>query len=196
MTLQILKRGHKPNGGGLVKFSSEPVRQLKPIAMLDPGRVQKIRGVATCVRMSPSTTMTLIDEARPRLTKHIADVYIYNDVFKGKDSGLSCGYALSLVAESTTGVLLSAEEVAEPLKKTREAKGDIMTNPKALAVRATKRLYGQIKQGGCIDTMSQPVMLLLMAMGSEDVSQVLIGEMTPFMYTLCVCFSWIISVLI
>jgi RNA 3'-terminal phosphate cyclase-like protein len=54
----------------------------------------------------------MVDKARSILNNFIPDVYIYTDHYKGKDSGLSPGYAISLVAETTTGCLISAEFAA------------------------------------------------------------------------------------
>ena len=55
-----------------------------------------------------------MDSSRSILTRYIPDVYVYTDVYKGPESGKSPGYALNLVAESTTGALLSAECAYQP----------------------------------------------------------------------------------
>lgn len=65
----------------------------------------------------------MIDAARSVLNRYIPDIYLYSDVYKGDESGKlviflrftiftaeksefrSPGYALSLLSESTTGVL-------------------------------------------------------------------------------------------
>lgn len=54
------------------------------------------------------------------LTKFLPDVYIYTDHFKGVDSGLSPGYGLSLVAETTTGCTLSVEGTAQARRTEKE----------------------------------------------------------------------------
>ena len=63
-----------------------------------------------------------MDSARGLLTRYIPDVYIYTDVYKGQESGKSPGYALSLVAESTTDCLMSAECCFEPLQDNNDEK--------------------------------------------------------------------------
>lgn len=55
----------------------------------------------------------MVDACRQELNKFIPDVYIYTDHYKGNESGLSPGYGLSLVAETTEGCLFSAERMAE-----------------------------------------------------------------------------------
>lgn len=56
----------------------------------------------------------MVETARSTLTRFIPDVYLYTDVYKGNESGACPGYALSLVAETTTGALYSTECAFQP----------------------------------------------------------------------------------
>lgn len=81
----------------------------------------------------------------------------------------SPGFALSLVAESNTDVLLSAEKAAEPGQ-----------TPEDVGIIASKLLLNEIRRGGCVDTTSQWLNILLMILSPEDVSKIRIGELTAF----------------
>lgn len=81
----------------------------------------------------------------------------------------SPGFALSLVAESTTGALLSAEKAAQP--------GDAAED---VGLMAAKMLLREISKGGCVDTSSQWLNLLLMVLSPEDVSKIRVGQLSPF----------------
>eukprot|EP00842_Homolaphlyctis_polyrhiza_P004344 jgi/Hompol1/4910/HPOL_002089-RA len=118
---QISKRGAAPYGGGQVTFRCPIVRQLKPSQFIDAGHIKRIRGIAYATRMSPQMANRVVESARSILTRYIPDVYIYTDVYKGAESGKSPGYALSLVAETTTGVLISAECAYQPRRKSAVA---------------------------------------------------------------------------
>lgn len=111
---QISKRGAPPLGGGEVYFTCPTVRALKPLQFTDAGQIKRIRGIAYATRVSPQMANRVMDAARGLLTRYIPDVYIYTDVYKGPESGKSPGYALTLVAESTTDALLSAECAFQP----------------------------------------------------------------------------------
>jgi len=81
----------------------------------------------------------------------------------------SPGFALSLVAESTTGALVSSETAANP--------GD---TPEDIGKRTAQLLLSEIRKGGCVDSVSQWLVLLLMVLGPEDVSKVKIGKLSAF----------------
>lgn len=50
-----------------------------------------------------------VDGARGLLNQLLADVYIFTDHMSGPEAGLSPGYGVMLVAETTAGRFLSAE---------------------------------------------------------------------------------------
>lgn len=79
----------------------------------------------------------------------------------------SPGYALSLVAESTTSALHCSEAVSRP-----------GVAPEDIALEATWSLLGEIERGGCIDQRHQTLVLLLMVLGSEDVGRCRMAEPT------------------
>jgi RNA 3'-terminal phosphate cyclase-like protein len=73
------------------------------------------------------------------------------------------------VAESTTGVLLSAEKAAEAGQ-----------TPEDVGIMAAKLVLNEIQQRGCVDTTSQWLNLLLMVLAPEDVGKIRVGQLTPF----------------
>ncbi|CAG8455460.1 7422_t:CDS:2 [Cetraspora pellucida] len=81
----------------------------------------------------------------------------------------SPGFALSLVAESTTSALITAEQAANP--------GE---TPEDLGKRTAKLLLSEIRKGGCIGSPNQWLVLLLMVLSPEDVSKIRLGQLTAF----------------
>ncbi|KAF4518839.1 hypothetical protein B566_EDAN006690, partial [Ephemera danica] len=53
LEFKIVKRGMPPEGGGEVHFKC-PIRKLRPVKILDPGKVKRIRGTAFALRVSPA----------------------------------------------------------------------------------------------------------------------------------------------
>ena len=110
--LHIKRRGAPPRGGGYIEFQCPIIRELRPIHVIDLGLIKRVRGVAYCARTSPTILTRVIDSARGVLNNLLPDVYINTDHYRGADGGASAGYSLALFAESTTGVILSAERTA------------------------------------------------------------------------------------
>ncbi|CEP00635.1 RNA 3'-terminal phosphate cyclase domain-containing protein [Plasmodiophora brassicae] len=165
--LKIKQRGAAPLGGGEVYFRCSNVHQLKAVDLTDAGKVKRIRGIAYTTRVSPTLANRVVDSARGMLNNFIPDVWIYTDHYKGKEAGLSPGFALSLIAESTTGCLLAAER-----------NGSREMPPESLGDTVAKRLLSEIASGACVDTHDQPLVLLYMTLCPDDVSRVRFGKLT------------------
>ncbi|KAH8833700.1 RNA 3'-terminal phosphate cyclase/enolpyruvate transferase, partial [Flagelloscypha sp. PMI_526] len=164
LELKIKKRGAPPAGGGEIQFLCPVVKHVKTINFIDPGRVKRIRGIAHAVRVSPQFSNRMIEASRSILNRYIPDIYLYSDVYKGDESGKSPGYALSLLAESTTSALYCAEAASLP-----------GVAPEDIALQATRALLAEIAKGGCIDEKHQCLILLFMVLGSEDVGRCKMG---------------------
>ncbi|KFO34709.1 RNA 3'-terminal phosphate cyclase-like protein [Fukomys damarensis] len=172
--LKIVRRGMPPGGGGEVFFSCPVRKVLKPIQLTDPGKIKRIRGMAYSVRVSPQMANRIVDSARSVLNKFIPDVYIYTDHMKGVSSGKSPGFGLSLVAETTNGTFLSAELASNP-----QGQGAAVL-PEDLGRNCARLLLEEIHRGGCVDSTNQSLALLLMTLGQQDVSKVLLGPISPY----------------
>lgn len=167
LELRIKKRGALPLGGGEVHFLCPTIKQPKTINFIAPGRIKRIRGISHAVRVSPQFSHRMIESARSLLNRYIPDIYLYSDVYKGEDSGKSPGYALTLLAESTTSAIHSAEATSSPGQ-----------SPEDVALTATHALLTEIKRGGCIDRKHQSLVLIMMVLGSEDVGRCRMGELS------------------
>jgi RNA 3'-terminal phosphate cyclase-like protein len=79
----------------------------------------------------------------------------------------SPGYALSILAESTTGAIHCAEAISQA-----------GIAPEDIGLKATRALLSEINRGGCVDRRHQTLVLLMMVLGSEDVGRCVMGEPT------------------
>ncbi|XP_044724847.1 RNA 3'-terminal phosphate cyclase domain-containing protein [Hirsutella rhossiliensis] len=138
---------------------------------------QRIRGVAYCTGVSASNNARMIHSAREVLNPFSADIHIAAQYDQaplvptdkaGSKRRLGIGFGLSLVAESSSvGVLYSADVVVPP-------SGGVV--PEEIGKRCACQLLESIAQGGCASQVSASAMLILMAMGSEDVGRLRIGR--------------------
>merc|ERR1712151_476606 len=98
---------------GEVLFRCPIIRSIQPVEILDEGKVKRVRGVAYTTRVSPQFAARMVDACRGVLNDFLPDVWIYSDASKGPASGESPGYGISLVAETLTRCLKSADACAE-----------------------------------------------------------------------------------
>lgn len=182
--LRILRRsglgaGGKGGAGEVQLVFEHQIRLPKTIHLLNPGRIKKIRGVAYSTGVSASNNARMIETARGILNPMTGDTYIFSDASSApyspsvdKSNQISkkktgVGFGLSLVAESSTGSLYSADVASSPTGGTA---------PEDLGQQCAYQLLESISAGGSISLVAAPTIFTLMAMGSEDVGRVLIGK--------------------
>lgn len=167
-------------GGGIVelRFGSQ-VRLPKTLHLnRSPGRIKRIRGVAYCTGVSASNNTRMIHSARGVLNSLVTDVHLAsqydqaplvpekNDPTKKRRTGI--GFGLSLVAESSAwGVIYSADVVSP-------STGGV--TPEDLGKQCAFQLLETIERGGCTASPGAPTILMLMAMGSQDIGRLRLGR--------------------
>ena len=181
--LKILRRsnpgvGGKGGAGEVQLVFGHQVRLPKTVHIVSPGRVKTIRGVAYCTGVSASNNARMIEEARGILNPMTGDTYIFSDVSSapyssagktnlGEREKTGVGFGLSLVAESSTGSLYSADLASPP-------SGGI--SPEDIGRQCAFQLLETISAGGAVPLAAAPTVLTLMAMGSEDVGRIQLGK--------------------
>ncbi|GFH09673.1 uncharacterized protein HaLaN_04858 [Haematococcus lacustris] len=195
MELKVVKRGAKPLGGGELVLRMPIVKQLAHISMTDEGMVKRIRGVAYSMKVSPQNTNRMVcavllglqvDGARGVLNQLLADVYVFTDAVSGSSSGLSPGFGLTLVAETTSGCLISAEAAATAGGRAAgggqgaglEALQEALVVPEDVGRLAAQALLEEVQRGGVVDGSHQPLILTLAALGPEEMHEVRLGPLT------------------
>lgn len=155
------------------------VRLPKTLHLLNSGKIKRIRGVAYCTGVSASNNARMIESARGILNPMTGDTYIFSDVtsapFLASSDGNNAknrrkaglGFGLSLVAESSTGCLYSADIASS-------AEG--RQTPEDIGRQCAYQLLEIVSSGGTVPTAAAPTVLTLMAMGSEDVGRLQLGK--------------------
>ncbi|CAG8982652.1 hypothetical protein HYALB_00006050 [Hymenoscyphus albidus] len=186
MELRVLQRscagpGGK-GGGGIVELRFGAQIRLPKTLHLNrsPGRVKRIRGVAYCTGVSASNNARMIHAARGILNPLVSDVHVAaqygqaplvssNDPSNpGGKKRTGVGFGLSLIAECSTEAVIYTADVAAP--------SDGGVTPEDIGKKAAWQLLECIERGGCVTTVGMGTVLLLMAMGSEDVGRVRLGK--------------------
>lgn len=164
-----------PLGGGEVVFKCPVRTKLRPIQLLNSGMIKRVRGTAYALRVSPAMANRMVDKAKGVLLNFLPDVFISTDQCKGKQSGKSPGFGIHLYAETTEGIVYSAEQVSNDVSSGQEP-----SIPEDVGVAAAQRLLYEIYLGGVTDSSSQALAILNMALGPKDVSKVIVGPLTEY----------------
>uniref|UniRef100_A0A0C9RFU7 TSA: Wollemia nobilis Ref_Wollemi_Transcript_29431_1497 transcribed RNA sequence n=1 Tax=Wollemia nobilis TaxID=56998 RepID=A0A0C9RFU7_9CONI len=187
LELKIVSRGAPPHGGGEVRLKVPIVlNTLTAVTWIDEGMVKRIRGVAYSTRISPQMANRMVDVSRGILNRLLPDVYIFTDHYSGQLSGRSPGYGISLVAETTTGCLISADCAANHTISEESGDHSDAENQKApmlpedIGSQGARMLLEEIKQGGVVDSTHQGLLFLLCALCPEDVSKVRVGKLSAY----------------
>jgi len=179
--LKINRRGLAPGGGGEVYLSVPIIKgKIPPVSILEEGLVKRVRGIAYGCRVSPSMTNRLVDGARGVLNALLPDVYVFTDHMRGDKAGKSPGYGLLLVGETTTGRMIGAEVVGgvegvEGFDGLREQRV-----PEDVGKEGACVLLDEVSKGGVVDSSHQGLLLLLCAVGPEEINEVRLGPLTPY----------------
>ncbi|XP_076032788.1 RNA terminal phosphate cyclase 1 [Oratosquilla oratoria] len=171
LSLTMVKRGLPPNGGGIIKFSCPVRRSLKAFQWLECGKIKRIRGTAFTSRIAPTVANRMLDAAKGEFLKFLTDVYITCDNGKGS----SPGFGICMTAETNKGSHYTGEslECKEEEEKTPKL-------PEDVGREAAWHLLEEIYRGGCVDALSQCLVLLFMVLAPKDVSKVVFGPLTPY----------------
>ncbi|ETN47227.1 18S rRNA biogenesis protein RCL1 [Cyphellophora europaea CBS 101466] len=184
LEIRVLKRSNPgprgSGGGGEVQLVfGHQVRLPKTIHLLSPGRIKKIRGVAYATGVSGSNNARSIEAARGVLNPFVSDIYIFSDMSpatvitapernnSAAKKKIGLGFGLSLVAESTSGCLFSADAASPP---------EGGQPPEDIGRACAFKLLESVEKGGCVSSEAATIVLILMAMGSEDVGRVQFGK--------------------
>jgi RNA 3'-terminal phosphate cyclase-like protein len=176
-SIQINQRGAAPNGiHGKIYFFCPIVKVLTPINLVDTGLIKRIRGTVITCRLPPSSAARVAHSAKGLLLRLLPDIWIHTNANTTKQCGgvTSPGMTLVLSAESTSGVILTAECCIDP---TQERGAEL---PEDLGKRGAALLLEEVRRGGCIDTTAQSLILLWMCLGPEDVARVRVGTLSHY----------------
>ena len=152
--LEVLRKGYFPRGGGQIIIKVKPVMELDPVSMVDPGEVTRVRITASVAGTLPASIAFEMGQAAEKLLKRKlpTSTDIKFEAFK-EDSACGNGSSIFILAETSTGCLLSGDAI-----------GSAKDKPRKTGEAAAEALISAVESGGCVDEYLQDQLVLFMAL--------------------------------
>ncbi len=138
--IRRIREGFYPKGGGLVHVAIEPVNSLKPLVLLEQGKISKIKGISICGRLPEHVATRQASSANMVLRKSGYKTEIITGSLKGPKTPLSPGSQITLWAQGTPEIFLGADSLGERGKPAEKVGSE-----------AAHSLLEQLKTGATVD---------------------------------------------
>ena len=169
---EVVRKGFFPSGGGKVNLFINPVKELKPVCMTDPGQITAITGWSFCagnlpLRVAEEMTAAAREHLQRSGCEDITGVDINIQTYK-EDSqcGPRNGSGIVLVVKTSTGCVLGGSAV-----------GSSKVSSEETGRKAAEELLEAVECGGCVDKFIQDQMIIFMALAGGE-SKLVTGPLT------------------
>ena len=110
--LDIMRPGYVPRGGGIIEVEVEPIEKLKPLDLIDQGKILSLKGMALSSHLKEKrVSQRMAAECRRVLVSHgyEAEIEEIED-----ESSLQEGAALAIYAETSQGSRIGSDRAGRP----------------------------------------------------------------------------------
>ncbi|MFQ6123060.1 MAG: RNA 3'-terminal phosphate cyclase [Candidatus Heimdallarchaeota archaeon] len=163
-TVNLVRRGYYPKGGGLVEVEATPIHKINPIVLPERGKIEAIEGISYCSKLPRHVAERQARSARRTLAKHgLNEVSIE---VKTDMSARSPGSGIVLWAKSSLGAIIGADSLGERGKKAEH-----------VGEEAARQFISQLQRNKPIDKHLSDQLIVWMAL-ADGVSRIGCTELT------------------
>lgn len=173
LELHIIRRGHYPRGGGVVRVIVNPTHRLEAIEAISRGNILVIGGRSHCVKLPSHVAERQARAAREYLlSKGIKEpIDIELEYYEpDSDPHLGPGSGIVLYAKAEGGILGG------------DALGARGKPAEAVGREAAEKLYNEIVSGAAVDKHAGDMLIPLMAL-ARGTSRIAVSEVSLHMRT-------------
>lgn len=166
--IRVLRRGYFPKGGGQIEVHVEPVTALKPVELVEPGRVVKVTGRSFVAGMlPPKLAHVMADTAAGIIQKQLPSVDVSIERVKENEADvMGTGSGIIVMAKSSTGCCRAGSSL-----------GKRGSPAEAVGEAAARDLLRELERDTCVDSYLQDQLVVFAALASGK-SRILSGPLT------------------
>lgn len=168
LEVNVVRRGHYPRGGGMVRIVVEPTHILKNVDIIERGNLIKIGGISHCVKLPSHIAERQAKAAKEYIVSKNINVPIDIELeYYGpdKDPHLGPGSGIVLYLETEKSILGSDSLGAK--EKPAEVVGK----------EAAEKLYKEIISGAAIDRHAGDMLIPLLAL-AKGTSRITVSDIS------------------
>jgi len=168
MSTLLVIRGYYPKGGGEVHVGIKPIKQLRPVEILEFGHLIRITGRAFVAGVLPyKIAQRMAQEASKMIKQRYPDVPVnIQAVQEQANAAVGTGTGILVMAESSTGCRIGGSALG---KKGLAAE--------QVASKAVDDMIRNLDAGGCVDEHLQDQLVIFMAL-AKGTSRIRSGPIT------------------
>ncbi len=172
LEVELLRRGHYPRGGGIVRIRVDPPRRLRSVEIIDRGSVLEIGGRSHCVKLPKHVAERQARAAEEVLRKELSvPINIELEYYEpSKDPHLGPGSGIVLYARCERSILGG------------DALGEKGKRAEIVGEEAARKLLAELRSGAALDKHMGDMVVAIasLACGTSSFS---VSEMTMHSYT-------------
>ncbi|XP_035912428.1 RNA 3'-terminal phosphate cyclase isoform X1 [Anopheles stephensi] len=152
----LIRRGYFPKGGGQCVVEVRPVQSLRPIVLVEMGRVNRVFGWSFVAGVLPLKIAHEMSSGAKSILGQMsghraADIEVYKESVDMAPEGNCSGIIVG--CETSTGVILGGSALGEARKKSFHS-----------GEEAAREIQSAVLAGACVDRHVQDMMIVLMAL--------------------------------
>ena len=167
-SVQVLRRGHYPKGGGHVRMTIEPAPSLTALKLVDREQASIVEGISHCVKLPSHVAQRQATSAKEKLASagH-QDARIAVETYPpNQDPHIAPGSGITLIMKSSNGSIIGGDSIGER-GKPAERVGE----------EAAVRLLAEIESKAPIDRHLGDILIPYLAV-AEGKSEILVSQIT------------------
>lgn len=166
----LVRRGFYPKGGGKLRVRVQPIKHLKPVDLLDPGKFTRIWGTAYTAGNCPFVVSKQMGQSAEHILKkampHLERSICISQIKETPDKAFGTGSGIYIFAETSTGCIMAGTALGR-----REIPAE------SVGTKAANELVQAMQSGACVDSYTQDQLIILMALAMGR-SRILTGPIT------------------